>query len=339
MKRIGIVIVLLLFICIMLFLGYYLTKEKKITTENNQNMESTSVLEKESSFPEKIDGPIYNKDGSVTIPEGYTACGFYDSETGKIIDSGTTIKVPSDILRGRIHFQQNFPIERTYLLIILVDYMQHQFFVENQSFQSYPFKLEGENEINLNISVNLTETDGKEFSFLIIPEPEEKNFLIDGEYNWDFMFLGRELIANRYILDRLTLQSIEEEEIPQNYIEFQSEWDISGFELVKSRNNLKAFVEGKGGEMLELLILNQDQASEDKNYIILSFSDWQQVAVDGENMKYDVTVKANSSISIPITLPEVEVPTIFQIIAFNNPDSLYDRNAWESLTTFRVLVI
>lgn len=325
------------FIFIMILLVFYINKEKVIS-EDNHEMEIEEVLEEETTPLWEFDGPIYNEDGSVTIPEGYTAYGFYSLETDKIIDSGTIIKVPGDILQGRISFQQNFPEEKSYLLIVLIDYIQHEFYVADQHYQSYSFKLKGESEMNMDISVDLAKSEGKEFSFIIVPNPTEKNFLADGEYNWDTMFSSRSLIVSRYGLDRLCFKPNEKQDFSRNYVEFQAPGNISGFELVKSRDSLNAFASGKGGEALELVILNQAQGAEEKDYIVVGFADWEQVPIDGKYTNCYVTIPSETSISIPITLPVVEKPTIFQIIAFNDPDTASNRYAWDALTTFRVLV-
>lgn len=342
MKRNSITIAILLFICFMILVGYFLLKEKlsvvSIGVENEQKKESQDLLKENDNLSKTMDGPVYHEDGSVTIQEGYTSNGFYNLETNAIIDNGTTIEISGDVLQGRISFQQNFPVKRSYLVIVLIDYIQHEFYVEDQSFQSYSFQLEGESKINLDISIFLTESEGTEFSYIIVPQPEEKNYLIDGKYDWNTMFSDRGLIFGRYHLDRLYFQAEKEQEFPQDYIEFQAEGNISGFELVESRSNINVSVEEKGGRTLELVFLNQTQESKETNYVVLGFADWNQIPVDGIHMKYFVTIPADTSVSIPVTLPYVEEPTIFQIVAFSDPDCVLDRFNWSNQTTFRVLV-
>lgn len=305
----------------------------KIQKEDNQK-----ELENDSQISGVFDGPVYQDDGSVKIPEGYTANGFYDMETNKIIDSGSVIKLSGDTLQGKISFQQNFPVKKEYLLIVLIDYIQHEFVVGEESFQTYSFGLEGESTIELNISVNLTESEGTEFSYMIIPEPGEQNFVVDGEYNWNTISFIREWSIGRFELDRVNINLEEEHKYEQNYTEFQLEGNISGFELVNSRDDLTVSVEEEGGEIIELVMLNQGLVSENENYVILGFLDWQQIPIDGEHMRYYVTVPANSSISIPVILPDVEEKTVFQIVAFKIFDSGIEKYTMTTDTTFRVLV-
>lgn len=293
---------------------------------------------REDSISDKIDAPVYHDDGSVTIPEGYTANGFYDLETNKIIDSGSVIQLSGDTLQGKIKFQQNFSGKNEYLLIILIDYVQHEFEIKGKRFQSYSFSLEGEDEIALNISAHLTESEGTEFSYVIIPEPEEQNYVINGTYNWSVMFSTREWNYGRFKLEREYMNIKAEQKNEQNYTQFHVEENISGFELIDSRDDLIVSVERKGGETVELVILNQAPESEDTNYVIVGFLNWQQVPIDGEHMTYYADVPADTSISIPVTLPDVEETSVFQILAFKISDARIEKYTDTAETSFRILV-
>lgn len=295
----------------------------------------TSITTKDSKGNDVV---TYHDDGSVSLPEGYTANGLYDPVTDKIIDSGTTINLSGNILQERINFQQNFPSKEEYLLIVLIDYVQHDFELAGQHWQSYPFTLEGESTINFDISVMLGDSEGTEFSYMIIPRPEEKSFLIDGAYNWDTMFETREWIVSRFPLDRGFPNPEEKTAKNKTYNEFQAEGNVSGFEMVNSRSDLTVAVEGNGGETLELVMLNQAKESQNTSYIILGFLDWQQFPINGDDMEYYVTVASNTSISIPITLPNVQKPMVLQMIAFEQPGSGLAEHARTTQTTFRVLV-
>lgn len=286
---------------------------------------------------EALDGPVYNDDGTITLPEGFVGHGLYDVETEKIIEGGTKIEIVDDTFHGSIHFQQNFPIEKSYLLIVMIDYRQHEFDVDGQSFCSYPFQLTGESEISLDVTVPLSESEGSEISFLIVPNPEIKPYMINGEYDWDNMFDDRRPYILRYSLER-NFQIKEEQEFPANFESFQAEVGTTGFELVKPREELKVCVEGKGGERLDLAVMNQAEEAEETTYVIIGFVDWEQVPVDGEHLKYYVTVKPGTSVYIPVILPEVTEPSVFQIIAFSEPDTILDKYNWDNPTAFRVYV-
>lgn len=225
-----------------------------------------------------------------------------------------------------------------YLFIILIDYVQHEFEIERERFQSYSFSLEGEDEIEINLSVHLGESEGREFFYAIIPQPEEQNYVIDGTYNWSVMLSAREWIQGRFELERESVKIKEEQKNEPNYTEFHTEGNISGFELVDERDDLIVSVERKGGETVELVILNQVQESEDKNYVIVSFLDWQQIPIDGEHMTYYADVPADTSIAIPVTLPRVEETSVFQILAFEISDAGFEKYADTIETSFRILV-
>lgn len=334
MKRKSIIQLLLILIGIItfMFIGVVIGKYEI------QKEDTRKALENDNKVSEIIDAPVYHDDGSVTIPEGYMSNGFYDSETDNVIDGGSVIKLSGHTLQGKIRFQQNFPAENKYLLIVLIDYVQHEFKIEEKSFQSYSFSLEGESAIELNISVHLTESEGTEFSYVIIPEPEEQNFLVDGEYNWHTMLSTREWIVSRFELEREYINVEEKSKYGQNYTEFHAEGNIYGFELVGSRDDMIVSVEGEGGEIVELVILNQELDSVGTDYVIISFLDWQQIPIDGEHMKYYVTVPADTSISVPVVLPDVEEAKVLQIIAFKISDAGIEQYTRTTETTFRVLV-
>lgn len=334
MKRKSIILLLLILVWIVIFIFIGVV----VGSFKIQDEDTRKTPESDNEVSEEIDAPIYHDDGSVTIPEGSMSNGFYDSETNKIIDGGSVIRLSEDTLQGKIRFQQNFPVENEYLLIVLIDYAQHEFEIEGKRFQSYSFSLEGESTIELNISVHLMQSEGIEFSYVIIPEPGEQRFLVDGEYNWNTMFSTREWIVSRFGLEREHINPEKKPEYAQNYTEFHAEGNISGFELVGSRDDLIVSVEEKGGEMIELVMLNQELDSEDTDYVILGFLNWQQIPIDGEYMQYYVTVPANSSISIPVILPKVEEDAVLQIIAFKISDAGIEQYTITTKTTFRVLV-
>lgn len=347
MKKRSINIIIFLFVGIAVLFGYFCLKQKLEETGSRQAIKEQSTSEagsrqvaEEQNIPEAVDAPVYNDDGSVTLPEGYIANGFYDTETNKIIDNKTVIRIPGDTLQGRISFQQNFSEEKNYMLVILIDYMQHEFCAENQKYQNYSFKLIGEDEFNLDISVDLAKDEGKEFSYIIFEnEPEENLYLIDGEYNWDVMFNTQHFVTGRFDLERASGQFHEEPEDEPVYTEFQTEGYRFGFELVKNREELMPVVEGKGGQKAELVMMNQEKDSEKRSYVIMGFADWNQVPVDGIHLKYYTTVPANTSLSIPVTFPEVKKPTVFQIVAFGDPDTEFNGEMQRNeLITFRVLV-
>lgn len=93
--------------------------------------------------PDKEGGFSYNSDGTVTLGEGMVSNGFWDSETGAIVDQGTLLKPIDRKIRGRISFSQNIPDTRNHLLIIMIDYVQQSFCIDNNKYSTYSFSLKG----------------------------------------------------------------------------------------------------------------------------------------------------------------------------------------------------
>lgn len=86
-------------------------------------------------------------------------------------------------------------------------------------------------------------------------------------------------------------------------------------------------------------MMNQKEDSDKRSYVIMGFADWIQTPVIGSHLKYYITVPAGTSLSIPITFPDVKKPTVFQIVAFGSPDTEFGKERYpDEFITFRVLV-
>lgn len=72
-------------------------------------------------------------------------------------------------------------------------------------------------------------------------------------------------------------------------------------------------------------MMNQEEDSDKRSYVIMGFADWIQTPVIGSHLKYYITVPAGTSLSIPITFPDVKKPTVFQIVALAVPTRNLER--------------
>lgn len=289
-------------------------------------------------------GVSYHEDGTITLPEGSIACGFYHTETGEIYDEGTVYEINDGKIKGRVSFQQNYPETRHYLFIAMIDYVQQEFVMEGKTYTEYAFELTGETETNFNIELHVPDTVVHEFSYIIFPKPEEKEFIRDGIYQEVAFELQRNYVYRLNLSNTsesraakapegdntIEIVDITEAEIPDGFV-LSPKHDATKYEI-------KTVVEGSSGETYELVIGNED-GEEEKEYAIVAFLNWEQIPLlDGKEVGY-VKVPAGKQYMILITLPEVERESVYQICAFRDPyGKLTRENLGRDESTLRVLV-
>ena len=328
--------ILLLAVVLIITMAWCLP-EKVQENREKRVISQEPAQEKEETVP---DGPIYHEDGTITLSEGYTAFGFYDIETGKIYDSGTIYPVKDKKITGRVSFQQNFPETRHYLFIAMVDYQQQEFVVEGEKYTGFPFELTGDTEMNFRIELDVTES-AEEFSYIILPEPEEKAFMKDGEYQ-DCVF---ELQRGYVYRINLMNESGGQKEEPDETVESMDITDAQipdGFMLTEKhdsvKNAIEMVVEGKSGEICELVISNKNGTA-DVEYVLTAFLNWKQIPLTEGAEKGYIKVPAGKAYVVPITLPEAEADSVYQIYGFGFPyGKLNRKEIREDPVTFRMVI-
>lgn len=285
--------------------------------------------------PDEEHGPIYHEDGTVELGIGYTAFGFYDLKTGNIIDNGSLYIPKDNKITGAVSFQQNFEEKRNYLLITMIDYVQQNFNINGKSYKNYHFSLLGEAEINLDIEIENLHINAKEFTYLIIPEPDANKFINNEGFDWDVMFSTR-----ASLIYRISLQENYETLIDNFDTDFElisEPTALSGFELTKSHKEKIPVVGAKSGDKVELVLLNEN--ANEETYMLIGFLGWEQVAFeDGSKIKL-IKLPEDSSIYYTLKLPDTPHEKVFQLFALEKPYvTLQNDNIYQGRTTFRVLL-
>ncbi len=314
--------------------------EEKSEDQESSPPETEDVPDKnvkeEGDSPQTIQ---YNDDGTVTLPEGYSGTGFYDIDTGKIYDDRAIYTTENGTLRGRVLFQQNFPETRHYIFIAMVDYVQQEFAMDGKTYTEYAFDLTGDTKIEFEIELSVPD-GATEFTYLFIPEPDEKEFVKDGEIQDIFLALKYFNLYRLRIEDGTGKGGRKPEEYPDEIetVDVTGSRIAYGFILMEQDND-KLVTEGYSGQQYELLISNED-GKEDKEYVIIAFLNWKQVPlVEGEETVY-VKVPAGKHYMLPVTIPEAGEESIYQIYAFSSPYGKInpDDNWGENPATYRMLV-
>ena len=281
----------------------------------------------------------YNEDGTVTLPEGYSGSGFYDIDTGKIYGDRATYTTENGILRGRVLFQQNFPETRHYMFIAMVDYVQQEFIMDGEAYTEFAFDLTGDTKIEFEIELQVPD-GATEFTYLFIPEPDEKEFVKDGEIQGIFLVLKYFNLYRLRIEDGTGKEGRKPEEYPDEIetVDVTGARIAYGFTLMEQDND-KLITEGYSGQQYELLISNED-GEEDKEYVIIAFLNWKQIPlVEGIETVY-VKVPAGKHYMLPVIIPEAGEESVYQIYAFGSPYGKIDPDSnWgENPATYRMLV-
>ncbi len=298
----------------------------------SENENRTSLIINEDQ------GPVYHEDGTITLSEGYVANGFIEKESGNRIDNLAKYEVLGNKIEGKVDFQQNLKGEYNYILITMLDYKQHKFFVEGKEYMSYPFSVSNDNEMVIDISLLLENESASEFSYIIIQEPNEQSFMKYKEFNWDIMFACRNPLIYRI---NLTYDGKRKASYLDEFYgcsTFIANGEVKGFELCNNHEDLIPVVEGKSGETVELTILNQNKEAIDETVKIVTFLGWKQVSAEQEKSSL-IKISKNESLFIPFELPKVKERTVLQIFAFVNPyQELSGTDSEINYSTFRVIV-
>lgn len=277
---------------------------------------------------------IYNDDGTVTIGEGMTSFGFRDSETNTIIDFGNSIETKEDKLIGRINFHQNISKKINYLLIILLDFLQVEFKVDQNIYTSYAFSLEGNEEININIELDLINCNAHEFEYIIVREPELMSFTKDNSILWDNIGFTDSIVSSRFLIngstDAWTPQVYE-----NKYTVFDSDVSYPPA-IVRNYQDAKVLPYCYSNEKLDLVFTNI--YPEETDYVFIAFSNWKQVEFTNGQKQNAIRIPGESNIVYSLTMPEVQSQEPYQIFCFSLPLNIYQYHSRGSASLRTVII-
>lgn len=275
----------------------------------------------------------YNNDGTVTLGSGMLANGFYDINTNKIINSGSLLEPSNGKIQGQVSFKQNISEKRNYLLIIMIDYKQHDFIVNNSVYNTFPFSLKGEDGLRINVEITNIKSDEHEFSYLIIPEPDITKLSIDNSNEWNKLLMTSNIYWWRLLLNDLNKNNLEYD---KSYVKMDSQTNF-GIQLTKSHESVTAMPSCTSMDDVELILSNINNY--DMEYVLIAFLNWKQSPFTVNDMMKLIDIPSKSTIYFKLKIPNVKKDTPYQIIAIPKPFSNNLKSMTPPISTLRTVVL
>lgn len=319
-NKIPILVIIISIICIffgVIYLNSISNKEVTVLDDSNN----------ENNF-------TYNDDGTVTLGSGMVANGFYDNTTNKIIDSGSLFQPVNGVIQGQVSFKQNISEKRNYLLIIMIDYKQKDFIVNDMPYTTFPFSLEGEDSIRINVEITNLSANAHEFSYLIIPEPDITELSISDSNEWNKLLMTSSLYGWRLLLNNSKKQ-IKPTEFDESYIKIDSQINY-GIQLTKKYQEVTAMPSCSSMEDIELILSNTTDY--DLEYVLVAFLDWKQTSIGVNDIPKFIKIPPQTNIYFKVTVPYVGKDTPYQIYAIPMPFSNDLKNIIPPFGTLRTIV-
>ncbi len=267
---------------------------------------------------QKQDRFRFNEDGTVTLGEGFTSHGFYTKD-GKLADFGSAVECEDGCIRGCIVFQQNLPGTTEYGLLMMEDFIQKEFKVGNVSFDCYRFSLSGEGTARIEVELPVMDR-AYEIEYLIVPQPDAQNFSMDSKSGWNNFLATKNAYTSSYkIMDKHR-----NKRVPPAYERVNTfklgeiqHGGSTGFELVKSSEELKIFDYANGGSRACLCLGSMKK--EVDAYVVVAFCNWKQVEVaKGQLVRCYQSVPDRNSYD-EIIFPNIKGDAVYQMFAFEMP--------------------
>jgi hypothetical protein len=176
-----------------------------------------------------------------------------------------------------------------------------------------------------------------EFEYMIISEPDMKEFSIDNKNEWKKLLMTKELRTWR-----LPLSNSMEENLSLKYDNTYEKFDFhgnqlgDGINLTKTHQNIMALPSCKSMEELEIVLGNTSE--ENSEYVLVAFLNWKQVRFDNENIVKYVDIPSNTNIYYKLTTPKVDSDTPYQIFAFPKPFNNDIRYSAPPTSTLRTII-
>ena len=260
-----------------------------------------------------------NDNGTVTLGNGYVAHGFYTKD-GKLINSGDDVICEDGYIRGWIEFQQNITETMEYGLIIMTDFVQKKFAVEGKQYNCYRFSLPGNGNVRIAVEIPV-EDKAYEMEYLIVPEPDAKNYSMNSESEWNNFNVTKDVRTSSY---RIIDGGTESKRVPPVFekIETKKLEELAfegntGFELVKSSKDLRVFDSAKCGSRACLCL--GGMRKEVEAYAVVAFCDWKQTEFSKGEFVRCYTSVPDGNYYEEINFPTIKKDCVYQMFAFEMP--------------------
>lgn len=314
MKKYTITIIMVIAFAVILYviLHNFLSADK--TTVNKSNSETQDAISKE---------PEANTD---TI-----AYGLYNAE-GKYVDNGSKLTAENNVVNVNVSIDHNLNERREYALIVLEDFKQESFNLENkkESTQKYLFTMKPNTSKNIAVKVPVN-SNTQELTFLLTKKPSYKL----KEMNPNKAAILGEVLSMRYPLDHNNNLANLKETKPDDIIKDGLNENMF---ITSDRQKLKSVITEKEGKTLSFSVGNDTEKT--LRYAIIALKDWKQTDVTESKKVLYTTVAASERQLFDFTLPHVKKDSNFQLIAFPYPYQVSKDNyeSQQAFGSFRTVV-
>lgn len=282
------------------------------TNANAKNASQAAAEEALNLEQATAEGVIFHDDGTLTLPEGASSFGFFSTD-GHLYENEVA-KIENGELSAVVQYQQNYSETRKYLLIMMVDYEQHEFIVDNNICNTYCFSLEGDTTFKIPFTLCGLDADASEIEFLIFNEPDYRNLSIEDDLGWTQMHKMSECYAGRLRISDTPKQN-QQPSIEGN----EYEADNDGLFLSESLDKLILMPRAQSGQPVNLILGNP--AEENCEFALVAFCGWEQINLSEDSKTVYTTLNPRQTKYYQLDLPTVTENQPYQIVAFEKPFS------------------
>ena len=285
--------------------------------EKKHNDAISEYIEQSSDDGDVItlpDGTIVYPDGTMLLAEGSYSNGLEDPFGDQLVQNGDTLVVKDDKIAGTVTLQQNIPGEQIeYSLIILVDYVQQIFFVNEHQYLDYSFELTEADMVEIVFELPLPENVSI-FTYLIVYKPNLDELTFESEGRKDFLSTSLFFSTNCYLKD---YEYREDEYVFSDDFILLDVNPSGGPFLTKTLQELIPMPSCIGGDDAVKFVFGNATSSE-TTYAMIAFENWVQVPIYGDDYKL-VKFDANKTYYLELVMPDVEDITPYQVFLIPNP--------------------
>lgn len=236
----------------------------------------------------------------------------YDAKENLLEDCGFTEY--QDILELNYVFYQNYDESVPYVLLIIADNKQQEFYVDGELYKKYYFTLEDLQYKNFKIKIDLKDSSPESIVIATYKEPDYR-FSFDSTYENTEKWMS--LVTDYTYLTRLFIKNSTSEKVS-----FKNDFDKEIHLPILQDEDRKGSFVGYAHDKRKLHFY-MELYPEEMSYSLIYLLNYEQISLK-EN-KDTIPVKAKTfSVDTDFTLPDVTEPSTFHILIIPHYNVLKD---------------
>ncbi|MEC0204863.1 hypothetical protein P4H39_19845 [Paenibacillus lautus] len=277
---------------------------------------------------------IENIENISPAPGNYVTIASYDANGVPLLDT-SNIEVGDNSKASLIITLENgIDHTRDYKLLVLQNYIQSDFYVENQKSKnkSYLFHVKSREEVDLPISVDINK-DTEEIIFLIIKEPDD----IITEFDIKKMYYYEEVYAKRFLVD--DGNNHPQIKFKEPDFEYRSEVDNTPIFLSDLQHERKVLPSTKENS-IAYLHMGSPHKDEETRYAVIALQNWNQARINQDLVLY-INAPQNKTVGYEVGIPYIEKKQEnLQFIAFPYPYENWSEKYYRKVEySFRTAIV